>query len=193
MKVKNQDGFSPVEWVLMLVIVGILAGTGWYVYKANSNSKDTLNLAAGTNVAVKQKAKKSTTTNSSTNASTAYTVPDSLKSNTADSVKSGNTAALQGYMASSVNVVIAGSEKSGAESAVLAIKDLDYLNSGTDPWNFALDSATLNSYANGAYKSYFGSNTIVGQSANGYVVSFHVNNSGKIDTVFMSSSTDQLM
>jgi len=177
MKSKNQTGFTPVEWVLLLVIVGILAGTGLYVYRANSNTNDTLNLAAGTQVSTKG----------------ATAAPSAaLKKNTSDAITSGNTAALEGYMAGSVNVVIAGSEKTGAETAAKAVSDLSYLNSGTAPWNFSLSTATLNSYAKGSYKQYFGANTIVGQSANGYTVSFGVNGNGKIDTVFMSASTDQL-
>ena len=192
MKSNNQQGFAVVEGVLILVVVAILGFTGWYVIRANGNAKDTLSLAAGTNVAVKGKAKKTTPTTTKTVAPKPV-ISDSLKQNTSDAVSSGNTAALQGYMATSVNVVIAGSEKTGAETSAAAVKDLDYLNSGTAPWNFALDSTTLTTYQSGAYKQYFtAGSTIVGQAANGYVVSFGVNAGGKIDTVFMSASTDQL-
>ena len=48
---KSQSGFSTVEGLLLLVIVAILAFTGWFVYRANNNANDNLNLAAGTNVA----------------------------------------------------------------------------------------------------------------------------------------------
>jgi Tfp pilus assembly protein PilE len=192
MQSKNQKGFAVVEGVLILVVVAILGFTSWYVIKANGNAKDTLSLAAGTNVAVKSKPKKAAAKTTTTTPA-APVISASLKENTAAAITSGNTAALQGYMADSVNVVIAGSEKTGQESSAAAVKDLDYLNSGTAPWNFALDSATLTTYQNGFYKQYFGADsTIVGQAANGYVVSFGVNAAGKIDTVFMSASTDQL-
>ena len=190
MKSRKEQGFAAVEGALILVIVAILGFTAWYVIKANGNTKDTLNLAAGTNVAVKTKKAPAKTI---TPAPAAPVISAALKENTAAAISSGNTAALEGYMATSVNVVIAGSEKSGAETAAAAVKDLDYLNPLSTTWNFALDNATLTTYQNGFYKQYFGATTtIVGQAANGYVVSFGVNAAGKIDAVFMSASTDQL-
>ena len=192
MKSRKEQGFAAVEGALILVIVAILGFTAWYVIKANGNTKDTLNLAAGTNVAVKAKPKKAATKTTTTTPA-APVISSALKENTAAAISSGNTAALEGYMATSVNVVIAGSEKSGAETAAAAVKDLDYLNPLSTTWNFALDNATLTTYQNGFYKQYFGATTtIVGQAANGYVVSFGVNAAGKIDAVFMSASTDQL-
>lgn len=194
MKSRKEQGFAAVEGALILVIVAILGFTAWYVIKANGNTKDTLNLAAGTNVAVKAKAPvKKTPAKTITPVPAAPAISAALKENTAAAISSGNTAALEGYMATSVNVVIAGSEKSGVESAAAAVKDLDYLNPLSTTWNFALDNATLTTYQNGFYKQYFGATTtIVGQAANGYVVSFGVDASGKINVVFMSASTDQL-
>jgi cytoskeletal protein RodZ len=190
-KIKEQ-GFASLEVLLIVVIVGILGFTGWYVIRANGNTKDNLSLAAGTNVAVKAKAKK-TTTKTTTNTTSSSVISVALKENTAAAISSGNTAALEGYMAASVNVVIAGSEKTGAETAAKAVSDLSYLNSGTAPWNFSVPAATLTTWQNGFYKQYFGQNvTIVGEAANGYVVSFGVNASGKIDTVFMAASADLL-
>lgn len=192
MKSQKQRGFTTLEALLILVVLAIVGFTGWYVYHARSNANANLTSAANTQVAVKAKAKK-TTAKATPVAPTTSVISASLKENTAAAISSGNTAALEGYMTSSVNVVIAGSEKSGAESAALAVKDLDYLNSGTAPWDFDLPAATLTTYQNGFYKQYFTADaTIVGQAANGYVVSFGVNASGKIDTVFMSASTDQL-
>jgi hypothetical protein len=42
---KNQSGFSIVEGLLILVIVGILGGTGWYVWNSNKKANDLLNSA----------------------------------------------------------------------------------------------------------------------------------------------------
>ena len=195
MKSRKEQGFAAIEGALILVVVAILGFTAWYVIKANGNTKDTLNLAAGTNVAVKAKKApaKKTPAKTTTTTPAAPVISDSLKENTAAAISSGNTAALEGYMADSVNVVIAGSEKAGVDNAAAAVKGLDYLNPLSTTWNFALDNATLTKYQNGFYKQYFGATTtIVGQAANGYVVSFGVDASGKINVVFMSASTDQL-
>lgn len=37
----NQRGFGAVEALLIIVIVGIVGGTGYYVYRANNNSTNT--------------------------------------------------------------------------------------------------------------------------------------------------------
>lgn len=180
----NQNGFSAIEVLIIVGVVGLIGTSGWYVYHHK-----------------KQPPKTTTTTTTVTKTTTTTPVPapaavkpvsDALKENIAASIESQNTAALEGYMASSVNVVIAASEKSGAETATQAVKDLDYLNSGTSPWDFALSSATLTTYKDGSYSQYFGDRTVVGKSANNYVVSFKVNDSGKIDTVFMAANTDLL-
>jgi type II secretory pathway pseudopilin PulG len=41
----KQKGFSLVEGLLIFVIVGILAGTGWYVWNSNKKTNDLLNSA----------------------------------------------------------------------------------------------------------------------------------------------------
>ena len=43
---KNQKGFGAVEALLILVIVGIISGAGWYVMKANKNIDNTNNKTA---------------------------------------------------------------------------------------------------------------------------------------------------
>ena len=115
-----------------------------------------------------------------------------LKENAQAAISSRNTAALEGYMASSVNVVVAASEKGGFESPSQAVADLGYLNSATSPWNFSLSTATLGSWAAGSYAAYFSPTSYAGLAANKYVVSFDFNSCDKINQVFMSSSSDLL-
>ncbi|MBI5906600.1 hypothetical protein HY857_00925 [Candidatus Saccharibacteria bacterium] len=194
-KDKKQQGFTAIEAVLILVILAIIGFVGWYVWHAKNDTNSAYDKAGNLSLA-SSSAKKSTEqkkASSPTPAPAKVTISDSLKENTAAAIESQNTAALEGYMATSVTVVIAASEKGGAETATQAVKDLDYLNSGTSPWDFKLSDATLASFRNGFYGKYFGADTtIVGQSANKYVVSFGVNTSGKIDTVFMAASADIL-
>jgi cytoskeletal protein RodZ len=182
---KNQKGFGVIELLIILVILGLIGAGGWYVYHKNQKSKKP--------VTTSQTAKKKAPANKPAAAATVAPISDSLKENIAASIESQNTAALEGYMTDSVTVVIAASEKGGAVSATQAVADLDYLQNGTSPWNFALAADTLTTYKNGSYGQYFGDRTVVGQSTNNYVVSFHVNDSGKIDTVFMTVSADLLV
>ena len=95
-------------------------------------------------------------------------------------------------MASTIKVIIAASEGIGDRTPVQAINDLKYLDSATDPWDFALNATTLSKYQSGDYKDYFKSTSIVGKSANNYVISFNFDSSGKINGIFMSVNSDLL-
>jgi len=109
------------------------------------------------------------------------------------SITSGNTAALEGYMATSVNVIIAASEGVGASTPAVAVSNITtFISDATAPWNFDIAASTLSSYGQGSYKQYFPSTALVGKSANNKVISFGFDASTKINTVFLSSSDSLL-
>ena len=47
---KDTRGFTLIEGLLILVIVGLLGGTGWYVWNAKKNTDNSLNTTAQTEV-----------------------------------------------------------------------------------------------------------------------------------------------
>lgn len=110
------------------------------------------------------------------------------------SVTSGNTAALEGYMASSVNVIFAASEGLGARTPAQAVSDISGFigDSTTTTWDFALGNSTLAAYDSGDYGQYFSANSVVGKSSTSKVISFSFDCNAKINTVFMSASADIL-
>ncbi len=55
---KVQKGFTAIEGLLILIIVGILGGTGWYVYNAHNKTADTFNNADQANSSVVKYTKK---------------------------------------------------------------------------------------------------------------------------------------
>ena len=194
----------------MLLILILLAGTAYlgYWYRGNQAKKqaDQLNQQITELQTQKReledaksqiqteldelKATKSTTTTTTTTTGTAPTA--AVKASIEDAVKSGNTTALEGYMAPTVKVIIAASGGVGDRTPAQAVSDLAYLDAGTDPWNFNLPAATLASYRSGSYAQYFPTNAVVGKSANNYVVSFSFNSAGKINAVFMAVNADLL-
>lgn len=125
-------------------------------------------------------------------AGNAATVPPLLKQNVAAAVQSGNYAALDGYLADKVNYAIAASSAQGSLTKAQAIKQLEYLNSGTSPWNFDISTATLTKYKAGSYSTYLNDDVIFGTSGNKFFVSFRLDANNKIDQIFMASSTDLL-
>ena len=120
---------------------------------------------------------------------------DVVISNIKASITSGNTAALEGYMAASVNVVLAASEGLGSKTSAQAVAAIsDFISDDMNSWdyNFALPASTLTSYANGSYSQYFPASAIVGTATNKQVISFSFDCNAKIKTVFMSASEDLL-
>ena len=189
----KQQGFAPLQALLLLVIVSVVGFAGWYVVNSKNNANNSYNNASKVNNADKTSYKKSTTSKTpATPTPAAPVISAALKENTAAAIDSKNTAALEGYMANSVNVVVAGSEHNVTDTAMQAVTELGYFKDSVSPWNFSLDAATLTSYKNGSYGQFFGTNTIVGKSTDGMVVSFRVNASSKIDVVFMAAQASLL-
>ncbi|MEI6054136.1 MAG: hypothetical protein WCQ49_02070 [Candidatus Saccharibacteria bacterium] len=107
------------------------------------------------------------------------------------SITSGNTAALEGYMAASVNVILAASESYGPQSSAEAVGSVtNFIGQDIAAWdyNFALSEATLTNYKDGDYSQYFPTFALVGKATNSKVISFSFDCNGKIDTVFLSAS-----
>lgn len=111
------------------------------------------------------------------------------------SITSANTAALEGYMASNVNVILAASEAYGVQTPTQAIADISsFLSDDINSWdyNFLLPTATLKTYQQGGYAKYFSATSVVGKASNNQVISFSFDCQGKIDTVFLAGNANLL-
>lgn len=202
---KSKKWLKVLLAVLVIILLALLAYVAWQWKKCEDNHKKDQStqqtLQKKVDDLTKQLAKKtaggstggSSSGTSSGTCATQVAISQSLKENISAAISSKNTAALAGYMASSVNVVYAASEKSGNESPDAAVSDLDYVNTNaTSPWDFNLSIATINSYKAGFYKQYFEGERYVGKSANNYVISFGFDTCAKINEIFVSASADLL-
>ena len=59
---RDQSGFSAVEAILILVVVGIIGFTGWFVYKSQSDTSKTLNTAGNSTASTTNKKSPATST-----------------------------------------------------------------------------------------------------------------------------------
>ena len=187
--------------VLTIVILLLLLALGWVIWqwwlcsdhhKQADDEKKQLQIQIDGLKKELNEAKQSAGNSGSTTPCTAGTASQSLKENISAAITSKNTAALEGYMASAVTVVIAASEKGGTETPAQATQSVEYTHSGTAPWDFNLSAATVNGYKAGFYKQYFPEGAYVGKAANSQVVSFGFDCSNKINLIFMSASDDLL-
>jgi len=182
--------------LLAILVVLLLAGGGYYGWQMWQQSQPQEESSSQTD---------STPSETDTSTEPAATEPASpsespapvaisaaLRENIEAAINTMNTAALEGYMTDPVTVVLAASEKGGPVTPTQAVADLAYLSGATTPWDWDLSADTLTTYKNGFYGQYFADNTVVGQSANGYVVSFTINADNEISTIFMAGSADLL-
>ena len=192
--IKNRSGKGKklLMWLVVLLLIAGAAGGGWY-YRDRQAKDDTklkqteIDSLKTANASLAKDLKEA-----QGKAESAAKPSQQDLDNIAAAVKSGNYAALEQLMASKVTVIIAASEGLGERTPAQAIADIKYLDSGTDPWDFALPAATVDGYQAGDYKQYFPDGALAGQSANNYVVSFSFDSSGKVSTIFMVANADLL-
>jgi len=204
---KNKNLVKPILLIaLVLVLIGSAAGAAYLLRDGTANESDKkraaeiLSLEKSMATLKKQlaalKAKDASTNTVAdqtpcTSIAPTATVIDSIEA----SITSGNTAVLEGYMAASVNVVLAASEGIGPSTPSAAVSSIsNFITSDITSWdyNFSLPAATLSSYGQGSYSQYFPSIAVVGKAASGKVISFSFDCNADINTVFMSTSDELL-
>jgi hypothetical protein len=188
--------------IVIVVIVLLLLALGWAAWqwwlctdhhKQTEDEKKQLQTQIdGLKKELEAAKKTSASSSGSTTPCTVGTASQSLKDNISSAINTKNTAALEGYMASAVTVVLAASEKGGTETPAQATQSVEYTFNGTAPWDFNLSAATLSSYKAGFYKQYFPDGAYVGKAANEHIVSFGFDCNNKINLIFMSVSDDLL-
>ena len=104
----------------------------------------------------------------------------------ADSISSGNTAALASWATNPVMVTIAATEFSEPRTPDEAAGDVNYVVDLSATWTFALSEATIDSYRAGFYNAYFPPGVLVGLSSTGSVIAFTMTGS-EASAIFMCS------
>lgn len=123
----------------------------------------------------------------------ATTANTSVAQNVQAAITAGNTAALTGYMAPKVYVVIAASEGLGLKAPADATTAVtNFIKSAKAPWNFNQPAATLGQWGSGDYAQYFPANALVGKAASNQVISVTFNANGKVNMIFMSADSKLL-
>jgi hypothetical protein len=112
--------------------------------------------------------------------------------NIQESISSGNTAALEGYLTNPVHIAFAASDLTGNVTPVEAIGDLDFLADATG-WDWAVDAATIATWRESAfYGNWFPDGSIVGHAASGQVISFVVSGD-TVSAIYVAGSADLLL
>ncbi|MBI4033451.1 hypothetical protein HY379_00450 [Candidatus Saccharibacteria bacterium] len=186
------------RWLRFLLAVVLIAGAGasaYYWRDSEAKDKDQLSSSQIDQLEQQnsklQKDLKAAQGDAAKAADKAVPSADTLKK-IQDAVKAGKYADIQSLMAAKLNIIIAASEGLGTRTSAQAVADLKTLDTGSDPWNFALTTAVVSAYQDGDYAQYFPVGALVGKAANDQVVSFVFNNSGKISAIFIAANADIL-
>lgn len=188
--------------VLIALVLVATSGVGAYYYR-DQKAKDADKTTTAQVTALKAKVtslekqlagKTTTTTTQTTTACTPVQPSVSAVDNIKASITSGNTAALEGYMVSSVNVVYAASEGLDAQTPAQAVSDVTSFIGNTTQvvWSFDVSASLLSSYGQGSYSKYFPGTALVAKSSTSKVLSFGFDCNGKISTVFFAASESLL-
>ena len=198
-KSKRTFGKKLLLVLLVLVLIGGAAAGGyWYRdTQAKETERQTQSALAALETAVsslKKQVKNSSSatddTDTSAGSSTACTAvrpSDTAVESIEASITSGNTAALEGYMASTVNIIYAASDGLGERTPAQAVSDItSFIGDSLVSWAFTIPASTLSSYGQGSYGKYFPGTAVVGKSSEEKVLSFNFDCNGKVSTVFLA-------
>jgi len=177
--------------VVLILLLVAAAGSATYIYRDRQAKKQAADMQATISQLQSQVSSLQAELAASKATSTTTTPSAATLENIQAAITSGNTAALEGYMAPSVTVIIAASEGMGNRTPLQAISDLAYIKNLKN-WDFNLPATTLKQYQAGAYKTYFKANSLIGRSSDGHVVAVNFNDQGKINGIFMAVNADLL-
>lgn len=180
-------------WIILAVLVLVISNTATYFITSALINKKLVEVQHKADDLARKLSENDPSNPSSQNSKNPGSVSSNVSADTKtkvqESVNGSNYQNLASLLGESVNVIVAGSGSS-LQSAQQAIESLNYLNGSSGAWNWNLTPEQLAQYQQGNNAQYFGSNAVVGQSANGYVVSIVVNESGQVTTIFMSPTPE---
>lgn len=183
----------PLYWVLLGVIVIVITNVATYFITTAVLGKK-LSDAQAKSTELQHKLSQTETDLSKANGANANSpgtstnpVAQDTKSKIQAIIDSKNYQSLLGLLGQDVTVSLAGSSTT-QQTPQQVINSLGSLNGATGVWNWNLTSDQLKQLQQGGNAQYFGSNTVVGQSTNGYIVSVTINENGQITAVLISPS-----
>ena len=98
-------------------------------------------------------------------------------------VTSKDYAAIASYMVNPVGVILYASECCEPQTPAKAAQQLDYLSSGTPPWNFTENNPIAAQLR--AKSDFFKNATVIGTASNGMTVGFTLNAQNKITDIVL--------
>ncbi len=195
MKKLNQKGFSGIEILLVVVVVGLIGTVGWLVYdRQQSNNNEESTTSADTTTTGPTQQLEDSTEKENVDEKNATNETSQITSNIDALLDKGEYLKLEPYMAAKVTVIKQSTDGNGTVSGAAAVKSIsNYLTKsdmslGADlPWDFdghEADRAKIKK-SKGIISDYTDQNHI-GISQNDWVVAYNLNDDLKIESFYIS-------
>lgn len=189
--------------VLLVILLISTSAAGAYFYRskkadefeAKQNNSMTKLSSENTNLAsqlANEKSKNATSQMAFESVAPSEATIEKIKT----AVTSGNTVALEGYMAESVNVIVGGSGSNAVKTitpALAATSITSFVSDATSPWDFPPSASVIRTLNGSGWTHYIPNNAVIGESANKKVVSLSFNSKSEICSVILvafKSSSD---
>lgn len=180
-------------WIILGVVIILITNVVTYFITANLYGKK-LSDANAKSSELEQKLAEAEnnpgSANSNSPGSTDIMIPQNTRNKLQAIMDSKKYQDLLNSLGENITVVVAGSSTT-QQNRQQAIASLGFFNSATGQWNWNLSASQLQQLQQGSNAQYFGSNAIVGQTTDGYIVSLVVNESGQVVTILMSPTTQE--
>ncbi len=182
---KDSRGFAAIEGLLILILVGIIGGTGWYVWKAHDKANKSLDNATQSSNTTANIPKKTKTTNAQNTNSRDIVIQGVEKA-----LNAKDTSLLVGYMADKVEIVKQSTDSPTGpyDKTTAANSVVNYYSVAGHaqlPWKFEGNDAIIAKIKAGQYPERVQDAT-VGISQDNWFISFKLNSDNKVSTVSMS-------
>lgn len=183
----HQKGFSAIEILVVVVILGLVGAVGWLVYDRQQSNSDTKS-------EVSQTAEKETVKEDATPVDKTSQVVAEINA----LINKGEYLKLDAYMTDTVFVLRQSTDGNGSVSKTQAAKSIDtYLTTTSAslgaslPWDFTghPDFRKKVANSNGIVKDYAAQGHYA-LSANNWVLAYSLNDDLKINSFYMSVSAD---
>ena len=165
--------------VALLIVLGVL---GTFYYGKNQEKK----ISPAAIPTITSTSKTPSQTSPAPSSTAEFVNPSATIFAAEESVKAKDYTGLDTYMTDKVSVILAASECCGTLSKGKTLDQIKYLNQGTAPWDFS-DANPIAKKLESADPSNF-KGRIIGTAANGFTVSFNLNDKFLIDKIFMVSN-----
>lgn len=182
----DQRGFGVIHIVFIIILMAIVGALAYYLGSKNTLKPIPSPYPISRPSIMPSYSPITQSTESAQIASPSANISPALLENIKASVVSKNTAALEGYMIEPVHVIIEATECCGMLTKVKAIKEMDYLNTASLPWNFD-DNNPIALQLKQKNPTAFPEGIIIGTSANRLLVAFTLNqDKTKIEKIYMA-------